>query len=320
MGKGEKHKKAKDHKAEKKHKKHKKSHKSEKKHKKSNKSHKRTKRDTDDAAVVDGSGDAALGLELSQGLVQYPELFSELASMLASLDSGEMVNIRAISNEGKRAFLQGLFEKNLPVLLAPQGGGWYKQEGIASVSGFVLMSLLSAKQIVQPTALSPAQALASRTAPLYLLQLLERCPGPQQRRELVADLRGLFSGLERGDAVQLDGLDDEDVAEGLQKLLGALGLRQGADGYALDGHDSKAAVGLVLSLLDRSAAAAAAVPPAAAAPGVAAGAGAGSSSSSSSSSSESESESDDEEEEKEKEREREREEEREEEKEEEEEE
>ena len=223
-----------------------------KSHKKKHRKEKKSKRECSDAS---GSSavDCALGEHLSRGLLEYPDLIVELPSMLSSLDNGEAVNVEAISHEGKRAYLRELMERHLPVLLQPQalGGGWCKQQGLASLSDFVVMTLRSTKQIVQPAALTNAQAQASRTTPLYLLSLLEKCPSVPKRQQLVRELCSVFEHLLNGNTVQLDGLEDEDVAEGLERLLRSLQVpRCGEEGFAVGNDETTGeAVRLLLSSL-----------------------------------------------------------------------
>ena len=228
-----------------------------KSHKKKHRKEKKAKREHLSVSKGSSAVDRALGEHLSRGLLEYPDLIVELPSMFSSLDNGEAVNVEAISHEGKRAYVRELMEKHLPVLLQPQalGGGWCKQQGLASLSDFVVMTLRSTKQIVQPAALTNAQAQASRTAPLYLLSLLEKCPSVPKRQQLVRELCSVFEHLLSGNTVQLDGLEDEDVAEGLERLLGSLQVpRCGEEGFAVGSDDATSeAVRLLLSSLQSAA-------------------------------------------------------------------
>ena len=104
--------------------------------------------------------DYDLASTLSWGLLNFPQLLRELPSIITSIDSGEFVNIDKISHVGYRSLLNKLM-----VLLPLQhevGCGWYKGQGVVSISGFILMELLSKQAIVQPTMLTAAQQQVGR--------------------------------------------------------------------------------------------------------------------------------------------------------------
>ena len=68
--------------------------------------------------------------------------------MLTALDSGECVNLMAISDVAKRESLVRLMEL-LPLQNSP-GDGWFKAPGIVSVGGAMLMELLKVRKSVHP--------------------------------------------------------------------------------------------------------------------------------------------------------------------------
>ena len=208
--------------------------KKEKKHR-----HKRSKHEHDPSSA------STLPAFLTRGLLRHPVLLTELPQMLAALDQGEVVNVGAIRDAGKRTFLHELFQTHLPVLETQGGtGGWSKQPQIASLSGYTLMDLLSCSAIAQPAKLSPPQLLASRSLPLHLLNLLEAFP------QLLPELPALFTSILDGQGVVLDGLENEDIAEALARVFASVGLVNGADGWGLGGGGQvREAVGLVLDML-----------------------------------------------------------------------
>ena len=189
---------------------------------------------------------STLGAVLTWGLLQHPVLLIELPQILAAMDQGEVVTVNGISDPSKRAFLSHLFEAHLPVLQEARGAqGWYKEPQITSLSGYILMDLLTTGSIIQPSRLSVSQQHASRSLPLHLLNLNERYP------EIRPDLLGLFESIHDGQGVVLDGLENEEIAEGLARVFGSLGLARGIDGWGLPGNrdDVREAVGCVVQML-----------------------------------------------------------------------
>ena len=63
--------------------------------------------------------------------------------MLTALDSGECVNLMAISDVAKRESLVRVMEL-LPLQNSPRDG-WFKAPGIVSVGGALLMELLEVR-------------------------------------------------------------------------------------------------------------------------------------------------------------------------------
>ncbi len=174
-----------------------------------------------------------LSSHLTVALLHFPQLLDDFPSIIASLDSGESVNVEAIQDIGLRDALTNVL-RCLPVKYE-QHSGWYKLPEVVSVGGILLMELLNAGSIKQPSALSEAETLASRTAPLRLLTMLGRFP------ELRADLPGLLDSLLDGQALQLDGLENQEVADQLTQLLRALGVVETIDGLSLPTGSTKTA-------------------------------------------------------------------------------
>jgi len=174
-----------------------------------------------------------LSSHLTVALLHFPQLLEDFPSIIASLDSGESVNVEAIQDIGLRDALTNVL-RCLPVKYE-QHSGWYKLPEVASVGGILLMELLNAGSIKQPSALSEAETLASRTAPLRLLTMLGRFP------ELRADLPGLLDSLLDGQALQLDGLENQEVADQLTQFLRAIGVVETIDGLSLPTGSTKTA-------------------------------------------------------------------------------
>ena len=163
--------------------------------------HKKSRRDREDDNDDDGIDDAprdvpsALAAALTWGLLRFPKLLDELPQMMAALDAGQLVNIAGLSNQPLREYLEHLFALLPACLQHSPGDGWYKVEGVKSVSGWLLHRLLATGAVVQPSALSAAQQLASRAAPVTLLDALGAHPS------LAADVPPLLGGVARGGMV-----------------------------------------------------------------------------------------------------------------------
>ena len=152
---------------------------------------------------------------------------------MAVLDAGQLVNIAGLSNQPLRDYLENLFALLRPSCLQHSpGDGWYKVEGVKSVSGWILHRMLGTGAVVQPSALSTAQQLACRVAPVTLLDALAQHPG------LAHDVAPLLGGVARGGAVRLGGVRDVGVRARVAELLQALGARPGEDDE--DEDDSEA--------------------------------------------------------------------------------
>ena len=166
-----------------------------------------------------------LGLSLTTALLSFPQLLDDFPAIIASLDTGECVNVAGISDTGLRDALTGIMSC-LPLQYDPCKG-WYKATEVTSVGGILLMDLLYAGHIKQPASLSEAESISSRTAPVHLLHLLQKYPA------LRMEIPGLLDSLLGGQAVQLDGLPDQQLATGLTGLLQALGAIEGEDGLSI---------------------------------------------------------------------------------------
>ncbi len=175
-----------------------------------------------------------LSSHLTRALLLFPQLLDDIPAMIASLDTGESVNTDAIKDAHMREELVKIL-RCLPLQYESRSG-WYKRPEIVSVGGVLLMELLDAGSIKQPGVLNEAEALASRSAPQRLLTLLASFP------ELRLELPMLFDSLLDGQALQVDGMDNIDVAAGLRLLLRSLGLLESVDGWSIPAGPEKVSV------------------------------------------------------------------------------
>jgi hypothetical protein len=158
---------------------------------------------------------------ICNGLLQSPELLSELPPFLVALESGREVDLGRISSEKGRETVEKLYE------LIPKLSSGYNLD-LKSIRQTLLKSMLDTGCIVQPNRLSSSEAQATKSAPVLLLDLVSRFP------TLKLELGGLFRSVlaqekdYRGggadSVIDLSGIGDEDVAESVGKVLVALGL------------------------------------------------------------------------------------------------
>ena len=162
---------------------------------------------------------------LCNAVLSFPQLIDDFPSMLAALDQGEVVNIDGISNPGMRNALTEIMSE-LPLEYA-KGEGYFKSSSIISVGGFLLMDLVSKGIIKQPTGLNETEQLSSRLAPLHLLGLLKKYPA------LKDDLISILDNIMDGGAVDLNGLEDEDIGIAIDTWLTCLGVVECDDGHSI---------------------------------------------------------------------------------------
>jgi len=157
---------------------------------------------------------------INNGLLQAPDLISELPPFLVALESGKAVELGKISSDSGREVVEKLYE------LIPKLASEYDMD-LKNIRKLLIKCLLDAKCIVQPKCLSASESLSVKSAPVLLLDLLTRFPS------LKAELGGLFcSVLEQekdsdGGAnciIDISGIGDEDIEEGVGKVLAGLGL------------------------------------------------------------------------------------------------
>lgn len=159
----------------------------------------------------------SLSATLTYGLLHFPKLLTDLPAMISALEVGESVNIDTISDQAFRSYLQALF----PLLpLRKTIDGYIKDSNTHAVGKTILHILLEAKSIVQPNDLSHSQSLSSRSAPLIFLTLLEKFPSLRDEFPVLLDM------LIDGQTACLAGIENEEMRQGLEKVLEMLGCRE----------------------------------------------------------------------------------------------
>lgn len=135
------------------------------------------------------------------------------------MDTGECINVDAISNAEKRKFLHALFgQPSMQAKLHP-GSGWAKAEECNCIRRAVLNSMLGNGDVINPQDLSPAQTRAARMAPV-LQQLLKEIP------QLISELGDLLKMVCSGETLDLGGMENKDVKKALSKCLKDIGVDQ----------------------------------------------------------------------------------------------
>ena len=175
-----------------------------------------------------------LASKLSWGFLNFPNLLEELPMMITSLDAFEYLNIGSISDPTYKSFLLDLMA-DLPVECDPQRG-WSKKEE-CSINQYVLKSLLVSKSIIQPNELSISESQSYRSGVPKLLSICNRFP------DLRFEMQNLIESLLEGVALQLGGIENEDVKEDLTRLFGSLGLElDDDDAFVIPSNSRKAFV------------------------------------------------------------------------------
>jgi hypothetical protein len=146
--------------------------------------------------------------------------------MISSLDAGQCISLESISNKEQRALLESI-AKALPLEYDANHKLWYKPESIPSISQHILNTLLTNKNIKQPTTLSMSETFASQQAPLAYISLLASYP------TLNAEFPPLLSVLLTGNAIDIENIENEALKEGLEKLFRCLNLANTDEGYCL---------------------------------------------------------------------------------------
>ena len=192
------------------------------------------KESSKESLIQDPNSGSELSYLLTWGLLKFPQLMDELPLIIASLDGGQLVDIKGLSNVKLRTFLSRLFGK-LPLEDSEEGWSKFPSDhdlSVASLSGYLLNELLLSKAIVQPTDLSSSQLRSQKLIPDVLIEILVRTPS------LEAELMPLLESLLEGDSVLLSGLEDKKVGDDIAKLLKVMGLiKLTEDGDPLDSDD-----------------------------------------------------------------------------------
>jgi len=127
---------------------------------------------------------------LTFGLLHFPALLAELPLLINSFDKNESVLLQLVQDGNYRRYLVRLM-KLLPVV--QHGDGSHsKHPSVSGVGKWILQELEKCKSIYQPSNLTEAQVLTSRTFPVYLFSTLEKYP------VLIDDLPSLFQTLLNG--------------------------------------------------------------------------------------------------------------------------
>ena len=166
-------------------------------------------------------GIGAVETLLTLGLLQNSKMLNEFPTLVAALDNGESVNISSISSTSYKELLSSLFA-HLP-LVKHSDGVWSRSDGL-SVGDYILKLLLDQKSIVQPAELSEGQTSSFQAIPKVLDLLNGFSP-------LKDELPALFTNLLEGGKIDLDGIQDEDVRNGLQRIFVSLNLENSNSGY-----------------------------------------------------------------------------------------
>lgn len=135
------------------------------------------------------------------------------------MDSGECINVDAISHPERRRFLQAVFSHPSMPARHYSGSGWAKAEGCGCIRRAVLQSLLENGDVIHPQELSQVQARAVRMAPI-LQDLLKQIP------ELVTELGQLLAMLSSGETVDLSEMENKEVKKALSRCLNEIGVEQ----------------------------------------------------------------------------------------------
>ena len=151
---------------------------------------------------------------ISQGLLQYPELNTELSSLILAIDRGKEVIVDATSVDGPSRFLSELFE-SLP-LVRKAGDRWALRDGSHSVGKHILTHLLKCGSIIQPTDLSPSQIISTRAIDTVLPLFVEF---PTLKTEMILLLEKFLAG----EGVSVRGISNETIKAGITSFFIALG-------------------------------------------------------------------------------------------------
>lgn len=158
---------------------------------------------------------------LSWGLLMYPQLIRELPMMITALDNFEYLKTDRISNTELKLFLDALM-KELDVEYDTLRG-WSRREGSTKINETVVSSLVKCEVIFQPKDLTISETLSLRSGMTRLLSLFDQFP------DLRFEIKPLLDNLLEGGAIQVGGIDNEDIRDGLAQLLESIGLKLDED-------------------------------------------------------------------------------------------
>lgn len=179
-----------------------------KKEKKRHKSKKREKKS-------DSKESSIIGSLLAIGLISHPQLNDEVSVLISSLDAGKQIVIHRETTDPAQLFLIKLLNC-LPVECR-DNRIWSKQLACPSVAKFILSDLLGSMYIKQPRELSEPERSSSR-AVYDIIPLLQKFP------TLSADLIELLRNLSIGEAVDIGGLESDEIKDSLSAFFRSLGI------------------------------------------------------------------------------------------------
>jgi hypothetical protein len=194
--------------------------------KKKSKKHHKVERFRDD--------DLSLSDVLSYGLLRFPALQAELASLLTALDTNKAVQTVYIEDQDMKTYLEVLMS-HLPVSHTAHEG-WSKDMKMESVKSYVIEALLKSGSIVQPSAMTSSQSTATRFTVSKFFYLMEKYP------DLLQEIEPILQMIRDGGVVDIDQIENEDIVELLSSFLSSMGLELIDDldehGYSLPSQSS----------------------------------------------------------------------------------
>jgi hypothetical protein len=191
---------------------------------------KEKKRKTKDKSSVSSSLD--LSSFLNWGFLNHPKQLFELPLLISTLDSGQYVELKRISNDSLRSYLSDLMQF-LPVEYL-DGKGWLKNSSTKSISGFMLKEMINLKSIKQPNDLDYSERLSSTKPPIVLHDILLNFPSIKN------EFSTLIENLLDGNAVQLNDIEDEEIRKSLENFFISIELEYSKlTGYAVPDEKKK---------------------------------------------------------------------------------
>ena len=209
-----------------------------KKSKKSKKSHKKDEQQRSDNDNKSNNNEThslthSLTQLLSVGMVLFPQLNHELSGILMALDSGKQFHLlNKTENKNKfHSFLLKLFQ--LLPLKEESNNLWKKKDYTTNIRRYVMNHLLQSKTIIQPNIL---MKLSSETlvmnASNVILPLMMKYP------TLWNDINPLLHNFIAGEAVDVSGIEIQEIKDGLCSFFQAIGaVSDGGNGGNGDNGD-----------------------------------------------------------------------------------
>lgn len=197
-----------------------KSEKEEKKSKKkSSKKHSRDKHGSKECGVQNPREGNSLLEVVAEAVANHPLLLDELPPLIASLDRGATENWSSVADAGKKQALNRIMEKLQVVEKAPGDGGWRRSSANLKVHKILSSDFLS--QDHHRLVKSTRQNLAPGIAVVLILFF----------PNIVLELPALLHQLLDDQAVQIEGMENPSLRQGLAAFLQTLGCEKHAEGY-----------------------------------------------------------------------------------------